>query len=483
MTGVVGYGRPLVGSKHFNQLRLIETALVLAFLLIASGTFRTLLFSGLDDREAGSILLQLSTLAIYCSAALLLLRGVPIWFPRLMAGAWPLLLLTGLALLSVGWSDVPSTSFRRSIALFLTTGFAFYVVARFEATEFFKILAAAFVIFFVLAVLVAALPGVGITPSGLHEGAWRGLTGQKNEFGRTCGLALTYFLVLTVLVRPSIRRYCILAVFSAFALLLLSTSKTPITATAVGLGGMMINVVLLGGQVGRVRFAGEMRALLFVVIIAVVATSVLWLVPLVVEAMGRDLTFSGRTELWNWAIGIGGDTPWFGSGYRGFWNDGNTRYFFEYFAWKRSLSGELSDGFAGPTHAHSGYVDLWLDLGWVGVTVFAGLICSTFAKIAHCFRAGRRDIACCLSAITWFLLAYAFTAKSIMQQSEDLWFIFLVFYLYAERVTAEGAMGLQWSRRSPFLTPLRVRLQRSSRSKTGEGHIEAGQAMGSPRAF
>jgi hypothetical protein len=70
-----------------------------------------------------------------------------------------------------------------------------------------------------------------------------------------------------------------------------------------------------------------------------------------------------------------------------------------------------------------------------------------------------------------------------MQQSEDLWFIFLVFYLYAERVTAEGAMGLQWSRRSPFLTPLRVRLQRSSRSKTGEGHIEAGQAMGSPRAF
>ena len=49
----------------------------------------------------------------------------------------------------------------------------------------------------------------------------------------------------------------------------------------------------------------------------------------------------------------------------------------------------------------------------------------------YCFRRGRSDVAICFAAVTCFLLAYAFTAKSIMQQTEDLWFLFVVFYLYA----------------------------------------------------
>jgi len=449
MTGLVANdGRP-IGTVRL-ELRLIETVVALAFLLIASGTLRSILLSGLDDREAGSILFQLVTSTIYGSAALLMLRGVPTWFPRLMAGAWPLLLLTGLALISVGWSDAPSTTMRRAIALLLTTGFAFYVVARFEAEEFIKILAVSFAAFFTIAILAAALPGVGITPTGQHEGAWRGLTGQKNEFGRTCGLALTFFLVLTVAARPRMQRQYIVTAAAALAMLILSTSKTPITATAVGLGGTAINCILLRGQIGRLRFAGEIRAFLLVTIVAVVSVSVFWLVPLIVEAMGRDLTFSGRTELWKWAIGITADSPWFGSGYRGFWNDHNTRYFFESFAWEQTLDGELSDSFAGPSHGHSGYVDLWLELGWVGVVVFAGLVCSTLAKIARCFRAGRIDVAFCLSATTWFLLSYAFTAKSIMQQSEDLWFLFVVFYLYAERVKAVGTVRIRWDDGDPL---------------------------------
>jgi exopolysaccharide production protein ExoQ len=206
----------------------------------------------------------------------------------------------------------------------------------------------------------------------------------------------------------------------------------------VGLGGTLINLVLLHGRVGRLRLAGEVRLVLFLAIATIVPLVVFWLVPVIVEAMGRDLTLSGRTELWRWAIGIGGDTPWFGSGYRGFWNDVNTQYFFEYFAWVRTLDGELSDSYAGPTHGHSGYLDLWLELGWIGSALYAGVICSAFAKIASCFRMRQFDVAVCLSAVTWFLLAYAFTAKSIMQQSEDLWFLFVVFYLYASRAQFEN---------------------------------------------
>ena len=281
------------------------------------------------------------------------------------------------------------------------------------------------------------VPGLGITPSGLHEGAWRGLTAQKNEFGRTCGLALTFFVIAGIIARPwALGRYWIGACL-ALVLLLLSTSKTPITATAVGLCGTLISLLVLSGRIGGVQIAAELRIILLAAIVTVILVSISWAVPLIVQAMGRDLTFSGRTELWKWAIAIGIDTPWFGSGYRGFWNDKNTIYFFEFFAWEHTADGELSDSFSGPTHAHSGYVDLWLELGWIGVAVFAGVICSTFAKIAYCFRQGRSDVAICFSAVTCFLLAYAFTAKSIMQQTEDLWFLFVVFYLYAARAQVE----------------------------------------------
>lgn len=440
MTLLEPYDRHATGTARPDQLRMFEIGLVLAALLIASGAFRTFLAAGSDDREAGSLLFQLLTLSIYGSAGVVVvLRGLPAWFPGLLRAAWPVLVLTGLAVLSTLWSDAPSATFRRATALLLTTGFAFYIVASFSPREFIRLLAAAFVLFFVAALVAAAMPGDGITPSGLHQGAWRGFTGQKNEFGRTCGLALTFFLILVVIVGPRARRLVLAAAAMALALLLLSTSKTPITATTVGLGGTMIARILLHGRIGRAWVAAEIRLALFIVIAGTIFISVFWLVPLIVEAMGRDLTLSGRTELWKWAIGIGGETPWLGSGYRGFWNDSNTKYFFEYFAWQRSADGELSDSYTGPTHAHSGYVDLWLELGWIGCALYGLLIVNTFARIAASYRAGQFEVGLCLSAITWFLIAYAFTAKSIMQQGEDLWVIFLVFYLYAARVGAEGA--------------------------------------------
>ena len=121
-------------TERLNQVRLVEMALVLFGLPSrAGGTFRTLLASGADDREASSILFQLVTLFASSPARpFLVFERCPAWVLHLVKASWPILALTGLALLSTAWSDSPSTTFRRAIALVLTTGFAFFVVARFE---------------------------------------------------------------------------------------------------------------------------------------------------------------------------------------------------------------------------------------------------------------------------------------------------------------------------------------------------------------
>jgi O-antigen ligase len=90
--------------------------------------------------------------------------------------------------------------------------------------------------------------------------------------------------------------------------------------------------------------------------------------------MGRDDTFSGRTSLWTGAIAVAKAThPLLGAGYRAFWTDAGAGGVREYVLdWARL-----------PTHAHNGYLDVWLDLGVPGVLLFAVFIVVTVFRLAR----------------------------------------------------------------------------------------------------
>jgi O-antigen ligase len=126
---------------------------------------------------------------------------------------------------------------------------------------------------------------------------------------------------------------------------------------------------------------------------------------------------------------------WLGSGYRAFWIDANTKYFFEVFAWAQDADGNLSDSFNGPDHSHSGYMDTYLELGLVGVTMLGVVLFSALFNLRRALNAGAVAIGSVFAAIITFVLIYAVTEKSILQQSEDLWFFFVTIYLLTVRET------------------------------------------------
>jgi O-antigen ligase len=92
-----------------------------------------------------------------------------------------------------------------------------------------------------------------------------------------------------------------------------------------------------------------------------------------VEAFGRDRTFSGRTLIWSLALSQH-TNPWVGTGFESFWL-GNR------------LQG-LRDALPNfpITSAHNGYLEVYLNLGWAGVTLLALLLLTGYRRVIAAFR-------------------------------------------------------------------------------------------------
>jgi O-antigen ligase len=85
-----------------------------------------------------------------------------------------------------------------------------------------------------------------------------------------------------------------------------------------------------------------------------------WLLAPLVGAIGRDLTFTGRTEIWS-HITLATVNPLIGAGFWSFWGGkGGT-------AIKHALQ-------TGIPSAHNGYLDIYLDGGFIGLALLCGLI-------------------------------------------------------------------------------------------------------------
>ena len=80
----------------------------------------------------------------------------------------------------------------------------------------------------------------------------------------------------------------------------------------------------------------------------------------VIGALGREISISARTHAWPPILDMIGQRFWLGYGYSGFWGGAD------------SAAGQLRDVLMWKSidHAHNGFLDLWLDLGLLGVSVF-----------------------------------------------------------------------------------------------------------------
>lgn len=328
-------------------------------------------------------------------------------------------LLIIYAALSFFWSANPELTLRRVAALAGTTIVALYLVSAFSEKQLLQLLAWAFAIAAVSSLATALLLPEWGTHIGKHDGAWRGVFGHKNELGRLMALGAVLFL-LTASLYPRQRWICYAATGLALLLVVYSTSRQA-WVTAAGL--LLLYLILQR----LLRF--DLSLLLLVALAALIGISglTLYAEPLaeaVLGAMGRDLTLTGRTNLWAAAISVGAEQPLFGHGYRAFWTDSLR-------AQVQSLSGH------NVGHGHNGYLDLWLELGYCGVFLFI-LTLVFFMWNAVKYLYSLRNISALWHIIfILYMLIVSFAATVVLSQNNITWVLYVASFCLLSRHSAD----------------------------------------------
>jgi exopolysaccharide production protein ExoQ len=124
--------------------------------------------------------------------------------------------------------------------------------------------------------------------------------------------------------------------------------------------------------------------------------------------LGRNATLTGRTEVWSTLLAHA-TNPWIGAGYENFWIGERYELFVR-------LLGGLNQ-------AHNGYIEIYLNIGFVGLALLGGIIITGYKNILNGFR-NDREAASLKIAFFVMCLIYNFTEASFKMMC-PVWFTFL----------------------------------------------------------
>jgi exopolysaccharide production protein ExoQ len=252
------------------------------------------------------------------------------------------------------WATEFVATFRKTLLLLATTLFGFYFAGRFNPRQQLLMAASA-----LGATMFSHLTfGLFFPAYAKHAmyfaGAFRGLMTHKNSLAQMS--VLCAIIIQICLPFPYKRKGWLWAgLWASVLVMILTTSKTGL-ATMLGLSLLLPLLRSLRAKRIETQLA-TITGFLFVVTLAVAFVSNF---ELILNALGRDATLTGRTGLWQvlaYKISL---RPWLGYGFRSFWEGG--------------MDGEAVDVWYAERYivytAHNGFLDMLLEVGVVGLGLF-----------------------------------------------------------------------------------------------------------------
>jgi exopolysaccharide production protein ExoQ len=198
------------------------------------------------------------------------------------------------------------------------------------------------------------------------EGRIQGIVGNANHLGFLALLAALVFAI-ELADRRLRRRWHSIAWLAIAAVTLVFTRSATVTIALVGVA-VVLGVVLL------LRRESTPRARRFTYLgiggaLVVGATLVVLFWGAILGALGKSSDLTGRIGIWEKVIGLAQERPAFGWGWVSYW-----------VPWAPPFDDLAFRNGVRMLQAHNTWLDLWLQLGVVGVVVFAALVLSTLAR-------------------------------------------------------------------------------------------------------
>jgi O-antigen ligase len=389
------------------MLRHVERWFVLLMLLYLSSGILGFIWpdsdAGLQRPENNAALFAFQTGFCLLAFCFILLR----WnkFVNGLAAARWVLALGLVAVASTLWSQDPAITQRRSLVLLGTTAFGIYLGTSFSMEEQLKLLRQGFAWIIGLSIWFALLlPEWGIDHD-YHSGDWQGIFGQKNLLGKAMVVAILVFLSSKGLSQRWLR-------WPGIGLGLLLIAMSGSRTAGLVLAGLLLLVPTY--RLFRVKLSASVPLAIGLVAAAGgVSTIMLANAGMMFSLLGRDSTLTGRTGVWQAVWEAISKHMLLGYGFSGFW---------------AGLRGEsanviLTLGWAA-RHAHNGFLDLWLELGLLGLGLFA---ISYFAAFRHAVRmfVNRQAGAAWPMNYLAFMLLYHLTEGPILKQNSLYWALYV----------------------------------------------------------
>ncbi len=381
----------------------------------------------IEDRSGSNLFNQVKWLLLAgIGGVLVMLRTDR--FLRLCALCWPLLLLMAVALMTVFWSVDPASTMRRGIRSLI---FVFVVLSAMAYVRDWK---RALVIVYLAywALLLQNLAGFAIPGSFDLFGNYTGATSQKNQLGILAAVGVLIGVWARMLLEAPLHRAINLFYLACWlGLMALSFSKTALAL-------VLVTPMVLVGFIGLAKTLRlSIGTTVFLVMSCLFLTlglihGLVGMTPLdLVRLINKDVTFTGRTEIWGFLYDKLQDRLLGGFGFGAFWGQGMD-----------------SPSLTAPypyiwylDSAHNAYLEIVANCGLIGLAAM-GLVLVHFSVAAD--QAQRRDhwFAYAVWWIVIFILSHSMMESSLLRPTETgMWFLFVFVYLATLRFVGDGRLG------------------------------------------
>lgn len=324
--------------------------------------------------------------------------------------------------ISILWSEYAGVSFKRWIRATGVLVMTIVVLTEADPDETIStILRWCFFIHLPLSiVLIKYFRTIGIKWDWLGNEMWVGVTLHKNALAELAMVSGIYFIWnLMRKLNKTEKYFSVLYLFLTLWLLKGSSDSSSVTS----IFGFLLGITFVFGcrlfksnpvklEKYAVRAFWVVPVLFFFMQLFLEVMINEPLFPYLVKLSGRDMTLTGRTLLWTELMKIAAHKPILGVGYGSFWIGDLTHDLWTKFIWE-------------PGQGHNGYIDIYLELGLLGISLFVALSFSIYKKIIKDFLFNY-DYAIVRFALFIVILLHNLTESSLTRGTHHLWFLFLL---------------------------------------------------------
>ncbi|HKW34948.1 MAG TPA: O-antigen ligase family protein [Candidatus Acidoferrum sp.] len=374
-----------------------------------------------------------SSLDQFIAAALMLLGLITLILRRrnvmsLFKANWPIMLYFSFCLVSLAWSDFPSWGFKRWVRALGDLIMVLIVASEAQPTAAFRRLFArvGFVLLPASVLLIKYYPELGQDFDAFGYRQYIGVATGKNVLGDLVFLmGLGALWQILTLVRDKeqpnrARRLLAQCTLLAFGIEILFTAHCATAGGCFTLGvGLMLaaSLRLIRGRPGAVH------ALVLTILLTGGLIELFGGRAAITQAMGRKPDLTGRTEIWGILIPMAPNLIG-GAGFETFWLGPRVAKIFE------KVGGPQMTN-----ESHNGYIEVYLNLGLLGVGLIALILGQGYRRTVAAFR---HD-----PALGGLLISYVVTAAAYSLTEAGFRMLGLEwFFLLLSIVTASSVISL-----------------------------------------